>query len=406
MTPGLQTRVAYVNHTGRVSGAERVLINMVRGLDRSVYEPFVICPTDGELTTLLQAEEVACVAVPAVQARFSWRPRQLLRSFVSLARAVSALRRTLAWLDPDIVHANTLRAGIAASVASMGTRRLVVWHIHDNLPRHAFSTLIRISALILRPGRIVAVSNSTATAFRGPFSFKGKVTTIHNGTDLSRFPLKSAESGRLRAALRIPEDAFLLCAVGQICARKGLLELVEAFAIAHSQAPHLHLVIAGRVVFEHEKSYYDRLRIAAAAPKISGNIHFTGEIQDVSTLLQAADLLVLNSHEEPFGLVLIEAMSSGTPVLATRVGGIPEIVNDSVNGWLVEEGNTERLAAKLLDLSRDKSALRRAAQIALHETCPQFSLERFQKRLHVFYADLVPNRKRAIVRAHSVRPCN
>jgi L-malate glycosyltransferase len=401
-----QTRVAYVNHTGSVSGAEHVLINMVRGLDRTAYDPFVICPEGGDLATLLKAEGVACLALPAVHARFSWRPSLIVKAATSLIRAVVALRRTLTCIEPDIVHANTLRAGIVASVASIGTSRPVVWHVHDNLPRHPFSMLIRFAAIVLRPRRVIAVSDSTAKAFRGPFSFNGRISTIQNGTDLSRFPPKSADSFRRRTFLRIPEDAFVICAIGQICARKGLLELVEAFAIAHAQAPQMHLVIVGAVVFEHEKSYYDLVQRAAAIPEISGNVRFTGQIQNVSALLQTSDLLVLNSHEEPFGLVLIEAMSSGTPVLATRVGGIPEIVKDSVNGWLVEKGATTSLAAKLLDLSRDRPALEKVAQIARDETCPQFSLERFQSQLQRFYVDLISNQKRMMGQAHSVRPCN
>jgi glycosyltransferase involved in cell wall biosynthesis len=282
----------------------------------------------------------------------------------------------------------------------------VVWHIHDNLPRHAFSGIIRIAALLLRPDRIIAVSDSTARAFRGPLTFDGRISTIHNGTDLSRFPLKSADSSKLRGAVGIPEDAFLICAVGQICARKGLLELLDAFTTAHEQAPNIHLVIAGCVVFEHERGYFNLVRLASAAPEISRHVHFAGHVQDVSALLQASDLLVLNSHEEPFGLVLVEAMSSGTPVLATRVGGIPEIVQDSRNGWLVEKGDTAGLARRMIQLSRNTPLLQTVAQRALNETCPQFSLEKFQSKLHRFYAELTPEREGAIGRAQSISPCN
>jgi L-malate glycosyltransferase len=124
----------------------------------------------------------------------------------------------------------------------------------------------------------------------------------------------------------------------------------------------------------------------------------------VSALLQAADLLVLNSREEPFGLVLIEAMSSGTPVLATRVGGIPEIVRDDENGWLVEEGDTAGLASKLAELSLSKVKLEQAAQRARELTCPQFSLERFRSQLQVFYAELTQSGKRALGPARSASP--
>ena len=406
MTAGRPIRVAYVNHTGSVSGAEKVLIDMVRTLDRARYEPCVICPAEGDLTRLLKEHGVVCVPSPPVHARFASHPAQLWMAARSLAKAVFALRKTLSSVDPDIVHANTLRAGIVASVATFGTERVVVWHIHDNLPRHAFAGLIRVAALLLRPNRIIAVSESTAAAFRGPFAFKDRISTIHNGTDLGRFPLKNADSSKLRSTFGVPEDAFLTCAVGQICARKGLLELIDAFAIAHEQAPHLHLVIAGSVVFEHERGYFNLLRLASSAPEISRNVHFAGHIHNVSALLQAADLLVLNSHEEPFGLVLVEAMSSGTPVLATRVGGIPEIVQDSKNGWLVESGDTTGLARNLIRLSRNKPLLQSVAQRARNETCPQFSLEEFRSKLHRFYGELIPEQAGTLERAQSISTCN
>jgi glycosyltransferase involved in cell wall biosynthesis len=228
---------------------------------------------------------------------------------------------------------------------------------------------------------------------------------IHNGTDLSRFPFKQPGNSVLRKTFGVPEDAFVICAVGQICARKGLLELLFAFMEIHPSAPQMHIVIAGKVVFPHEQKYLEALLRVAASPKISGHIHFVGEIRDVSKLLQTADLLVLNSHEEPFGLVLVEAMSSGTPVLATRVGGIPEIVKDSVNGWLVERGDTAALAAKLLELSRNREALRAVAHSALTETCPQLSQERFQSRLQRLYAEIAPQSERFIERTQVSNPC-
>lgn len=95
----------------------------------------------------------------------------------------------------------------------------------------------------------------------------------------------------------------------------------------------------------------------------------------------------MNSRQEPFGLVLIEAMSSGTPVLATRVGGVPEIVSDKENGWLVEPGDTAGLAARLMELSTNRNALERSAKIGRTITCPQFALERFQRNLSRLYSE-------------------
>jgi glycosyltransferase involved in cell wall biosynthesis len=144
-------------------------------------------------------------------------------------------------------------------------------------------------------------------------------------------------------------------------------------------------------------------RAAAEAP-IAGRIKFIGHLQDTSGLLRAADLLVLNSHEEPFGLVLIEAMSSGTPVLAARTGGVPEIVQDGVNGWLVERANTPALARKLVELSRNGDLLERAARQAHQVTCPQFSVERFLAQIEDCYAGLLSDSRRAVGRTQWASP--
>lgn len=152
----------------------------------------------------------------------------------------------------------------------------------------------------------------------------------------------------------------------------------------------MHLAIIGKAVFKHEEGYLDSLLKFAAASGSVGRVHFTGELRNVSSVLQSADLLVLNSRQEPFGLVLVEAMSSGIPVLATRVGGIPEIVRDSENGWLVEQGDTHGLASKLPELSHNPGTLRRAAKTGRETTCPQFSLKRFQSNLQRVYSEFKP----------------
>jgi glycosyltransferase involved in cell wall biosynthesis len=400
-----QTRIVYLNHTGKVSGAERVLVNMVKRLDRKQFDPYVLCPEEGELSHLVTAVGVPCAPAPAVHARFTLRIDRLFKTAVSIGKAIIDVRRRLNWLNPDIVHANTLRAGIVASLAAIGTNRVVIWHVHDILPRHPLSAAIRCFAWLSRRTQIIAVSQATAKAFCGRLPFRDRVLVIHNGTDLNAFPCKEPGSARLKKQLGIPENSFLICAVGQICARKGLLELLEAFERIHGSVPQMHLAIAGKVIFVHEEKYFESLLRAVGGPEMSERVHFLGEIRDVSSLMQASDLLVLNSHEEPFGLVLVEAMSSGTPVLATRVGGIPEIVKDSENGWLIEKSDTAGLSRKMLELSQSKDLLEKAAQYARHETCPEFSLDKFQSRLQRFYTETAAKHRHVVGGHHSISTC-
>jgi L-malate glycosyltransferase len=399
VTTSRRQRIVYTNHTGQVSGAERVLLNMLRGLDQGRYEPFVLCPAEGELQQLLETEGVQWATVPTLHARFTWRPSQLLLHVVSFVSVILATRKEIERYDPDFVHANTVRAGIAATLATIGTSRTVIWHVHDSLPQHPLSRIIRLLAYTSGRTHIVAVSNATAKAFCGSLPFNDRVCVIHNGTDLSCFPIKRRGESPFKQELGLPKQRFLVCAVGQICARKGLRELLEAFSLVYDEAPQLYLAIVGKPVFSHEETYRDELVAMASATGIADRVNFSGERYDISSVLQSADLLVLNSLEEPFGLVLIESMSSGTPVLATRVGGIPEIVVDSESGWLIERGDTAGLASKLLELSQDPNSLDRVAHFARDMVDPQFSLERFIAELHNLYAKLakLPNEERKLI---------
>lgn len=394
MTAGRRQRIAYVNHTGQVSGAEAILLTMLRGLDRKQYHPVVICPAEQGLRSAVEAEGVEWVAMPALVARFTWRPDRLLRYAASLAGTIVALRRVIRRLDPDMVHANTIRAGIAVTLATAGTRRMVLWHAHDILPRHPLSSAIRTLAFLSPGTSILAVSLATGRAFRGRLPFGKRIQVLYNGSDLSRFPMKRPGDAPLKQELGIAEDSFLICTAGQICARKGQRELVEAFARCAASSPRMHLAIAGKALFPHDEAYRDQLIDQVKAEGLQDRVHFLGQRGDIPSVLRSADLFVLNSRQEPFGLVLIEAMASGTPVLATRVGGIPEIVTDSVNGWLIEKDDTAGLAAKLMELAQTPAMLASVVNTARDLTCPGFSVAQFHARLSRCYRKLAQEHSR------------
>ncbi len=385
-----KTRVLYVNHTGLVSGAEKVLLGILGKLNRERFEPIAICPSHGQLADEIEQLGVERLPMPTLRARFSWRPDRALVAGIALVKMAGALRRQIKIAAPDLIHANSVRAGIAATLAAAATGIPVIWHVHDTLPKHPLSSVIRAFAFVARNTQIIAVSRSTAKCFQGWFPLGGRICTIHNGVDLSRFSTEQPTDTSFRECIGLSKNDFLVCAVGQICVRKGLFELIDALSRIRHEAPHIHLAIVGKVVFPHEEEYLKTLYSVTERSALNGHVHFTGELSDVSPVLQAADLLVLNSLDEPFGLVLIEAMASGTPVLATRVGGIPEIVTDSENGWLVEKADTTALASKLLELSKDRDRLARVAQCALKTVHSKFSIEAFQQKLEQLYARLEP----------------
>jgi len=389
-------RILYVNHTGTVSGAERMLLHMLGAMDRECYEPVVMCPAEGTLASLVEARGDRCIRMPALQARFTANPLTLLKYLWSFATTIASMRREIRALAPHGIHANTVRAGIAATIATVGTRTPILWHVQDDLPHHPISSAIRTLAYLSRRTQIAGVSRATTARFCGALNFGSRAEVLYNSVDLARFPQRDACEPWLKRELGLRDEDFLCCSVGQITARKNLDGLITAFDSIAKAAPQLHLAIVGAPLFNRDPEYRDALVTRVAQLGLANRIHFTGPRSDVAAVLRGADLLVLNPTDEPFGLVLVEAMATGTPVLATRVGGIPEIVTDNQTGTLIPSKDDAALAAALLQFASNPSQLDCFIQPAHSFVHTHFALENFRIALAVRYARVFGCRRVAV----------
>jgi glycosyltransferase involved in cell wall biosynthesis len=185
-----------------------------------------------------------------------------------------------------------------------------------------------------------------------------RVHTILNGCDSSVFHYRSRPE--VRSRLGIPSSARLVLFVGRISAAKGLRDLVRALAIAGRRDPHLRLCCIGAGNFEYGEFEKD-LRAEIAALQLNSHVEFLGvkTPPEVADWLAAANVLCLPSHTEGCPNVVIEALSCGTPVVGTTVGGIPELVRDGETGILIPPHDEDRLATALLEgCARDWDSLR------------------------------------------------
>ncbi len=390
-------RILYYSHTRQVSGAERVLLNMLSVLDRGRYEAVVACPVEGagNLDQLVDQASVQVLPVPAVQARFTLNPVDLAGYLASVVRAIVSVRRTILRAHPELVHANSVRAGIVATLATIGTGVRVLWHVQDDLPEHPISTLIRLLARVSRRTRFVAVSRHTAQVFQGNFRFSQRLSVLHNGIDLARFPPKTAgdRDSSFRRSLGIRSEEFLMVAVGMISPRKGLLELIEAFALASDRLPpSTHLALVGAPLFNRDDLYLERLRERILTLGPAARVHLAGPSSDVAAVLRTADLLVLNASVEPFGLVLVEAAASGTPTLATDVGGARDILfaDEVPCGFSTpppQLSHPEALAEQLVNIVKDERGRKMMAERASAMVASRYSLATFGSCLNTLYEE-------------------
>lgn len=386
----------FYSHTGEVSGAEQMLLLTLRNLDRARFKPIVLCPPNGDLHTSCERLGVTCVPSELIQARVTMRPDKLISYVVELVKSSFLLRAQLAGLKPDLIHANSIRAGLVASTALLRTKVPVIWHIHDILRRHPTSLLIRIFAKIVQAW-VIACSSAAALAFEGPVLLRDcspSVSVIHNGIETSD-RIESVTKSEARRTLGLNNAEFTVGIVGQITPRKGHYSLIQAFAKVCQLYPQLRLVIVGRPIFNADEEYLSRLTRLVAELKLKQQVKFLGSRADVPMIMKALDLLVLNSLVEPFALVILEAMLQGTPVLATDSGGPAEIIEHEKTGHLIPANDPVALEAALSQLANRNDLLSKYSQAGPSRVCSRFSSQEYMRRLEKFYLTLCPEKYRA-----------
>ncbi|MGQ0762652.1 MAG: glycosyltransferase family 4 protein [Acidobacteriota bacterium] len=385
-------KILFYNHTGKVSGAERVLLTILTRLDRERFQPLLVCPAGGPLKAMAEDVNVRTLVSEPLQARFTWRPERLIQYLISLIQTVREARATIRAEGPDVVHANSIRAGLVVTAATTGMQMPIIWHVHDLLPRHPLSSAIRLFAVLTNRSRVVAVSEAVARRFRGRvlqfFPRRVPIFTIHNGIELQKFDPTRSRREQIRRSLGVDAQALLIAIVGQLTPRKGQLELVRAFARVSRNFSEARLLIIGDAIFNSDRDYCELIHRETQEFGLSNRIQFLGARDDVPELLQAFDLSVVNSRAEPFGLTVVEAMASGTCVLATAVDGIQEIVEHGQTGWFVPPGDHDELVAALGTLLGDSTLRLRLATKALDEVHQRFSADRLIHQFEVLYREV------------------
>ncbi len=263
----------------------------------------------------------------------------------ALARLVSELRTA----RPDVLHTHLFDPSavglVAGAIARVPVRVMTRHHtdLHQRLGKPLHVAVDRATAAMAH--HVVAVSEHTRrTIVEREGTPPRKVTTIHNGIDLTRVePPSEGEVHALRVELGI-ERSVVVTVVARLHPDKGHDVLLDALALLRDEIPPVVVLLAG------EGPHREALERRAASLGPSAHLRFLGFRKDIARLYAAADLVVLPSQNEAFGLVLPEAMALHRPVLATAVGGIPEIVEHGVTGWLVEPGSAAAMASALKTL--------------------------------------------------------
>ena len=367
------TRVAIVAASAAPGGAERALVSLVRAWRAPEIEPFAVLLQPGPLE-----EWLADVGCPIVRLE-AGRTRQVHRT----VGVIRALRQLIVDRRADVVLSSQSKSHAYGGAAASLARVPAIWWQHE-IPRR---NPIELTAGRVPAAAVVCGSHAAVDAQRR-LTPRRRIVCIPPGVDVAAFGARRGSGVSIRQALGW-EGNCIVGIVGRLQPSKGQMTFLHAAALLARDRPDLRFVIVGGAVLGWEGPYPDDLRRIARNLRLSDQLHFAGHQDDVVPWLDAFDVAVHAAANEPFGLVLVEAMALGKPLVASNTGGPAEIVEQGVSGLLVPPGDPDKLAAAVgtvLDDPVFAAALASAAPRRAEMYSDRRAGERFAELLHTIAA--------------------
>jgi glycosyltransferase involved in cell wall biosynthesis len=386
------TSILYISHSAELYGAEQSLLLLLKSLDQEEFRPIVVLPTNGPLKQELDVLSIPVKIIPSMKAWLTGR-RGIQRLLHHLAiipfilLSVWKLKRIIDRYHVHLIHTNTLviiDGGLVAWLLKIPH----IWHAREMLDDQSphtflFGPCVALSIVSGLSQRIVAISKAVADCF---YRCKDatNIVVVYNAVTPDDSSMSDIKND-IRGQFNIPDDAPLVAQVSKLTPVKGCEDFVRAAAQIHQIMPEVVFLLIGGAPYP---DYKQKITNLIADYKLEDHFILTGFRQDVSDIIRIIDLLVLPSHYEPFGRVLIEAMSAGKPVIGTTVGGIPEIIADGVTGILVPPNSPDELAKAVAKILEDPEVARQMGQAGQQRAQTFFSSQRYVREIKKVYEEL------------------
>jgi len=354
-------------------GQELSLFDVCRGLSQRGHKVSLIYVTEGNL--LKQYREF-CTCVLQVKGYSISRDKPLTSTFDLLTDSWQAWRK-IPKVTNTIIYINQYQDSLFGSALALVRKVPLVCHLRQ--PRPPVIGWQR-SVTMKNIQQFIAVSNQTKLDWLNSGVQKNVIDVVYNGIDLEMFK-PTDNLADLRQAWNIATDSRVISYIGRLDKVKGLETLIKAFKLLCNSNLNLKLLLAGKPVVhispEAGQKYEALLKQLVTDLNLQKHVHFLGYVAEPVALYQLSDVTVLPSlNPEPFGRTIIESMACGTPVVASRIGGMPEILTGEFEDGLSQPGDRSNLAATLqgkLNWRRQDPSLSQRCREYIYHT---FSLDK------------------------------
>ncbi len=382
-------RVMYLNHAAKPSGAEFALMRLLSAVDRTKVWPVMVFGEDGPAVQAMREIDVETHVLP-----LSSRVREVRKDTLGagawmhagrLAMVAAYAARVGAFAREHrirIIHTNTIKAHVYGALASRFARAPLVWHIRDFVNESYFpAATVKAFRFMARhaPKHVIAVSNSVMEQLRMHDGGK-RSTVVYDGLSDRELEPRANGPEPLHSPVRIG-------IVGRLAKWKGQHIFLQAAARVVAAGHEAEFVIIGAPLFG-EDEYEEGLRRQAAP--LAPRVRFAGFTKDIPKAMAALDIVVHASITgEPFGQVITEAMAVGKPVIATRGGGVPEIITHGENGLLTPMGDPAALANEIISLIQDPEKARRIGGAGYHHVRDTFTARQGARQVERIYGRII-----------------
>ena len=335
----VKSDLLYLSNSEQIGGGNRSLLILAAGMQQRGHNPLLVCPNAGPMVDYCRESRIRCVVRPYVQPswRKPWETYSESKKWTSLIRDQRIA----------LIHANDCSNARIVSLSAWRRNIPLVCHIRFPPKSEAIKWMFR-----RLPTPEVLVFNSYALQKEVGVIFEShypqiEQSVIHNAVNIEQFyPRESSFSGRVRVGM-----------IANLLPIKGHADFLEMAAALIKRGLHAEFLIIGGDI--HGSGYGRHLMHRSKELGLEECVQFLGHCSNVAKLVNSLDVVVCPSHVEPFGLSLIEGMACAKPIVATRVGGIPEVVDDGVTGLLVAARASEQLA-DAVELLADDASMRHA----------------------------------------------
>lgn len=363
----------YYSSTHADTGSPRIMLRMIDALDPARYRPLFLAAGEGSLVDELRARDVPIL--PGEVTSVSWRhPLELLRG-------VSRQRRLLRDEQVGLVHMNEPGWNSDLVLAARLQGIPVALHLHNAATVSPHNLNYRIAS------KVFLCSAALRTAVKNVAAIETKCVTLHNAVDVAAF----ATGQSIRASLGIADDDITIGTIAQVGPIKGSDTFLDTGLRLLERGMKVKLVVVGPKA-SGEDAFFERFKARIAESPLREHVIYLGSRRDIPDILASLDIFFLPTRSEPFGMVVIEAMAAGVPVVTSHVGGIPEIITDPAIGRTVAPQTAEAFAQAITELVAMGDGRRTIGERGRRSLAGRFDLASMGATLERTYGDMLEQR--------------